>query len=572
VSAAPSAAGEAGFGERLAGLARRAGLDLAYLSIGGLTAILAFCVWVTAASVVISLIVFIIGLPLYLLSVIAFRWTAELDRRNAALLLGRPLRAAYKDHRGERFLSRLSSTTRDAQTWKDLAWLVVHSVLGFAFAVVAVSLVAWTIASLLMPLWYWPVSGGVAWAFWTVDSLPLALLSSALAIPLAALTYFLIRWMAKAELWLAMLFLDGEEQPAAPDAGGPNLPLSSDALRRMIPAGELSLAVHAAISGLIGLFVTVIWAAAGGGYYWPAWVWLALVIPLSLHFSLREAVRLAPERRGMAILAAVSLVIVGITIAVWALTGFGTFWPIWTILGLVVLFVVVLLAQLAWRQLYGDERERELTERVETLTETRRGALDVQAAELRRIERDLHDGAQARLVALSMQLGRAEEGLADRPEIAALVRQARSEATAANAELRDLARGIAPPVLADRGLAAAVEALGTRAPIPVTVDAQIPRRPPPVVESAAYFVVAESLTNVAKHAPGAAAAVLLRLDEDDEMLDVTIADDGPGGAEVSEGSGLDGLRRRVAALDGEMRIVSPAEGGTRIEVRLPCGS
>jgi signal transduction histidine kinase len=194
----------------------------------------------------------------------------------------------------------------------------------------------------------------------------------------------------------------------------------------------------------------------------------------------------------------------------------------------------------------------------------------VQAAELRRIERDLHDGAQARLVALSMQLGRAEEGLADRPEIAALVRQARAEATAANAELRDLARGIAPPVLTDRGLAAAVEALGTRAPIPVTVEAQIHHRPPPVVESAAYFVVAESLTNVAKHAPGAAAAVLLRLDED--MLDVTIADDGPGGADVAAGSGLDGLRRRVAALDGEMRIVSPADGGTRIEVSLPCGS
>jgi signal transduction histidine kinase len=574
VSAAPSAAhGEAGFGERLARLARRAGLDLAYLSIGGLTAILAFCVWVTAASVVLSLIVFIIGLPLYLLSVIAFRWTAELDRRNAALLLGRPLRATYRDHRGESFLARLSSTTRDKQTWKDLSWLVVHSVVGFAFAVVAVSLVASVVAFFTMPLWYWSISAGVDWGLWNIDNLLLALLATVLAFPLAAVTLFVDHWMARGELWLAVRLLDGEEVPAgaAPAAGdGPNLPLSSDALRRMIPAGELSLAVHAAISGLIGLLVTVIWAAAGAGYYWPAWVWLALVIPLSLHFGLREAVRLVPERRGMAILATVSLVIVGITIAIWALSGFGTFWPIWTILGLIVVFVVVLLAQLAWRQLYGGERERELTERVETLTETRRGALDVQAAELRRIERDLHDGAQARLVALSMQLGRAEEGLADRPEIAALVRQARSEATAANAELRDLARGIAPPVLSDRGLAAAVEALGTRAPIPVTVDAQISRRPAPVVESAAYFVVAESLTNVAKHAPGASAKVTLKLDG--EVLHVTVADDGPGGAAAGEGSGLDGLRRRVAALDGEMRIVSPAHGGTRIEVRLPCGS
>jgi signal transduction histidine kinase len=568
-----NAISEAGHGGRFAGLARRAGLDLAYLSIGGVTAVIAFCVWVTALSVTLSLIVFIIGLPLYLLSVIAFRWTAELDRRNAALLRGRPLRATYKDHRGESFLARLGSTSRDVQTWKDLAWLVVHSVVGFTFAVIAVSLVASVVAFLTMPLWFWSIPGGVDWGLWNIDNLPLALLATVLAFPLAALTYFVDRWMAIGELWLGEQLLEGGEAPVdgAPAGGGPSIPLSSDSLRRMIPAGELSLAVHAAISGLVGIFVTVIWLAAGAGYYWPAWVWLALIIPLSLHLGLREAVRNHPERRGLAILATVSLVITGVTIAVWALTGFGTFWPIWTILGLIVLFVVVLLVQLAWRQLYGDERERELTERVETLTETRRGALDVQAAELRRIERDLHDGAQARLVALSMQLGRAEEGLADRPEIAALVRQARAEATAANAELRDLARGIAPPVLTDRGLAAAVEALGTRAPIPVTVDAaELSRRPAPVVESAAYFVVAESLTNVAKHAPGAAAAVVLRLD--DEVLDVTIADDGPGGADVTAGSGLDGLRRRVAALDGEMRIVSPAEGGTRIEVRLPCGS
>jgi signal transduction histidine kinase len=571
VIAASSAAGEARFGERIAGLAAQAARDLAYLSIGGLTAILAFCVWVTAVSVTLSLIVFIIGLPLYLLSVIAFRWTAELDRRNAALLLGRPLRATYKDHRGESFLARLSSTSRDAQTWKDLAWLVVHSVLGFGFAVVAVSAVASVIASLVMPLWYWSIPEGVDWGLWNIDNLPLALLATVISIPLAALTVVIMRWMAKAELWLAERLLDGEEVPLGGTAAGPpELPLSSDSVKRMIPAGEFSLAVHAAVSGMIGLLCTAIWAAAGGGYYWPAWVWLALIIPLSLHFGLREAVRIAPERRGLAIQVVISLVVTGITVAVWALAGFGTFWPIWTILALIVLFVVVLLARLVWRELYGGERERELTERVETLTETRRGALDVQAAELRRIERDLHDGAQARLVALSMQLGRAEEGLADRPEIAALVRQARSEATAANAELRDLARGIAPPVLADRGLAAAVEALGTRAPTPVTVDARLSRRLPPVVESAAYFVVAESLTNVAKHAPRAAATVRLRLEG--EALEVSVADDGPGGADVTAGSGLEGLRRRVAALDGDFEVSSPAGEGTRIEVRLPCGS
>jgi signal transduction histidine kinase len=574
MSAASSTAGKARFGERIAGLALQAVRDLAYLSIGGLTSVLAFCVWLSASIATLTLIVFIIGLPVFLLSAVAFRWTAELDRRNAILLLGRPLRATYRDHRGERFLTRLSNTARDRQTWKDLAWLIIHSVVGFGFAVVAVSALASVVSSALMPLWFWSIPEGVDWGLWNIDNVPLALLATVLSIPMAALTVLILRGMAKVELWLAEQLLDGEEMPpgdGAPGAGGsPTIPRSSEAVRRMIPAGEFSLAVHAAISGVIGLLCTAIWAAAGGGYYWPAWVWLAVIIPLSLHFGLREAVRIAPERRAMAIQVVVSLVITGITVAVWALAGFGTFWPIWTILALIILFVVVLLARLVWRQLYGDERERELTERVETLTETRRGALDVQAAELRRIERDLHDGAQARLVALSMQLGRAEEGLADRPEIAALVRQARTEATAANAELRDLARGIAPPVLADRGLAAAVEALGTRAPVPVTVDAQLPRRSAPVVESAAYFVVAESLTNVAKHAPQAAAAVRLRLEGD--TLEVIVADDGPGGADLAAGSGLDGLRRRVAALDGEFEVSSPPGKGTRIQVRLPCGS
>src|SRR5262249_22826539 len=145
-----------------------------------------------------------------------------------------------------------------------------------------------------------------------------------------------------------------------------------------------------------------------------------------------------------------------------------------------------------------------------------------------------------------IHLGRAEEQLRDRPETAALVRQARQEATAAVAELRDLARGIAPPILADRGLAAAVEALGRRGATPVEVDAELAERPVPVVETAAYFVVSEALTNAAKHARGAAARVVLR--QDGELLLVEVADDGPGGADPA-GSGLTGLRGRVEALD-----------------------
>jgi signal transduction histidine kinase len=337
------------------------------------------------------------------------------------------------------------------------------------------------------------------------------------------------------------------------------------ALARLVPR------LPAQIAGGASVLCFVIWAVTGAGYFWPAWVWLAFAFAAGLVVSWRWS-RLAPPgpRRRLETQGAISVSVLAFAVINWAISGGGYFWPVWVLIALAVAFFVHFLYLRAGGADLRSQGERELTERVETLTETRRGALDVQAAELRRIERDLHDGAQARLVALSMQLGRAEEGLSDRPEVAALVRQARAEATAANAELRDLARGIAPPVLQDRGLAAAVEALGNRAPIPVAVEAEIGRRPPPVVESAAYFVVAESLTNVAKHAPEASAAVSLRLVG--EELEVTVSDDGPGGADVAAGTGLDGLRRRVAALDGRFEVASPAGEGTRIEVRLPCGS
>lgn len=342
------------------------------------------------------------------------------------------------------------------------------------------------------------------------------------------------------------------------------VPPSLAGLGRLVPR------VPAQIAGGVSLLCFLIWTLTGG-YFWPAWVWLSLALVFALIVAWRWLLLTPPgPRRNLETIGALGAVLSSYAFLNWAISGGGYFWPVWVFLGFGVAFGAYFMHLRNHGADLRSQGERELTERVETLTETRRGALDVQAAELRRIERDLHDGAQARLVALSMQLGRAEEGLADRPEIAALVRQARAEATAANAELRDLARGIAPPVLADRGLAAAAEALGNRAPVPVKVDAALGRRPAPVVESAAYFVVAESLTNVAKHAPQASAEVTIRLDGD--TLDVIVADDGPGGADLSAGSGLEGLRRRVAALDGEMEISSPAGEGTRIEVKLPCGS
>jgi signal transduction histidine kinase len=554
---------------RLAAHASRAGLDLAYLAVGLATAVLGFVVWVTAVSVTVSLLVFIVGLPLFLLSALAFRWTAELDRRAAVLVDGEPLRGRYRDHHGEGFFARLAATAGDPQTWKDLTWLVGHSVLGFAFGVAALALTAQVVAGFFLPLWFWAIPDGVDIGIWRADTLLKALLGTVLAIPLAALTALLLRGLTIASSALATLLLGGGEEVAeAPRAASRPWPRAAAGERRL--RSDTALVVHLALTGVLALLVAAIWAANGAGHFWVAWVWLGLLIPLSLHFGIREAVRIAPDHRALAIQAVVSLVVLGIELAVWALTGFGSFWPVWTIIGLLTLFGLHLLGRLVWQRAFADERERELSERVETLTKTRRGALDVQSAELRRIERDLHDGAQARLVALSMQLGRAEQGLADKPEAAELVRAARSEASAAIAELRDLARGIAPPVLADRGLPAAVEALGRRSPVPVTLEADLEQRPPAVIETAAYFVVAESLTNVAKHAPEAAATV--RIGGGAESLRVEVSDDGPGGADAAAGTGLSGLRARVAALDGELRVSSPPGAGTTIEVELPCGS
>jgi signal transduction histidine kinase len=326
---------------------------------------------------------------------------------------------------------------------------------------------------------------------------------------------------------------------------------------------RLAIAIHATVSGIIAGSVTLLWAATGGGSFWPKWVWLGLAIPLGLHGALFGAFNVKRGRaRGIAVHAAFTGVLSGSMVLIWAFAGGGTPWPLIPISVLAgALGLHAALAGLI------PKPHQELVERVDELTRTRSGALDVQASELRRIERDLHDGAQARLVALTMQLGRAEQRLEEHPEAAELVREARGEASAAIAELRDLARGIAPPVLADRGLPAAVEALAARSAIKATVDARVDDRPPPVVETAAYFVVAESLTNAAKHA-GDDARATVTIRDSGRALHVQISDDGDGGADPA-GSGLTGLRHRVEALDGTLTVVSEVGSGTAIRARLP---
>ena len=198
-------------------------------------------------------------------------------------------------------------------------------------------------------------------------------------------------------------------------------------------------------------------------------------------------------------------------------------------------------------------------------------AVDAAERERRRIERDLHDGAQQRLVALGMSLGLAREKLATDPEaVAALVEEAHAEAKLALAELRDLARGIHPAILADRGLDAALSALLRRTHLPVSIVVTLPRRPPPVVESAAYFVVAEALANVTRHAAATRATVAIA--EADDAVVVEVTDDGVGGADAAKGTGLAGLQERIAALGGRLTILSPAGGTTSIRAEIPCVS
>jgi signal transduction histidine kinase len=227
-------------------------------------------------------------------------------------------------------------------------------------------------------------------------------------------------------------------------------------------------------------------------------------------------------------------------------------------------------ARLARWLLAPTERSR-LASRVRQLAETRAETVDTQAAELRRIERDLHDGVQARLVSLGMSLGMADELVGRDPAAAReLLAEARRATTEALSELREVVRGIHPPVLADRGLDGAVQALALAVPLPTEVEIDIPARLPAPVESAAYFAVAETLTNVIKHSQADRSWVRLR--HADGRLAMEVGDDGRGGADPAAGSGLLGIQRRLAAFDGTLAVTSPPGGPTVVTMELPCES
>ena len=231
------------------------------------------------------------------------------------------------------------------------------------------------------------------------------------------------------------------------------------------------------------------------------------------------------------------------------------------------------------RSLLGPTRQAELALRVQHLAQTRADTIDTGAAEIRRIERDLHDGAQARLVAMGMTLDAAGQVLDTSPAAArALLAEARDSSVRALGELRDLVRGIHPPVLADRGLADAVRALALDSPVRPQVTAELPGRAPAAVESAAYFAVSELLANVAKHA--AADRVWIDIGYEGArgdgeirgggMLRISVTDDGRGGADPGHGTGLLGTERRLAAFDGVLAVSSPLGGPTVVNMEIPC--
>jgi signal transduction histidine kinase len=276
------------------------------------------------------------------------------------------------------------------------------------------------------------------------------------------------------------------------------------------------------------------------------WLWASLKDPVAWRHALYFAIRLPW----------------GIVTFVLTLTSLFVLWPVLPFLARGMSAVDRALARGLLQP--SDELERRIAE----LESDRGVVVDTAAADLRRIERDLHDGAQARLVALAMGLGLAKEKLLEDPEAAAkMVDEAHGEVKVALQELRDLARGIHPAILTDRGLDAALSSVATRCTVPVTVTADLTARPAEAIEGIAYFTVSELLQNVSKHSRARTASVDVWRSEDRLMIQVR--DDGQGGADTSSGSGLAGLAERMDSVDGLFVVASPVGGPTVVTAELP---
>jgi signal transduction histidine kinase len=497
--------------------------------------------------------------PLVIVLLVGYRGAVGLVARGDALMARRLLGVDVTppvSSGGRWFWGKGKAVLADPTFWKQQAYLAIRMVGGFAVAVGIVSLLGAALQAITYPIWYRWSDAEIG--SWHADTFASSLLFLGAGVVALVVGMHLIGPLGR----LSGRLVTGLLAPTAARDAAAAGPISRAARRR-------ALAVDAGVSAAIAAVVTVVWAFTGAGSFWPVWVMLPLALVLAIHgwVELVEEQPGLPRgpvvTRGFAIHAGVWVALVLFEIGVWAAAGRGYFWPMWTALA-----AALVLGGHAVVNRFGQGSR--LAERIGVLEQTRLAAVDDRDAELRRIERDLHDGAQARLVALGMNLGLAEQKLATDPEGAQqLVTEARAGFGEALEELRALARGIHPPVLADRGLAAALATLADRSAVPVTVHAELDDRLPPAVETAAYFVVAEALANAAKHA--GAKAVTVDVARHGGTLELAVSDDGRGGADEN-GSGLTGMRRRVEALDGTLSVTSPAGGPTVVRVELPCAS
>src|SRR5262245_2123355 len=421
--------------------------------------------------------------PLIVLVLFGFRWAVGLLARVQAEiangLLGTRVEPPMSTTRGGNFLTRSLNTVRDGAFYRQQ----LHLLAGWIVGLVAMTVV-WNVLQLLtVPVWYRWVDDADVYAITDIGSFADTLPFFAAGVVAAVVAGHLVGPLTRLSRWLANRLLAGEPQPK-------RAPAELRALRLR------SLTILSLTATSIVLLLVVIWELTDGGYFWPIWPLLALSLVVGIPgwvgavLENDDIPRATLGSRALAIQVGASVILFGFLVGVWAVTTHAYFWPIWAGLGL------ALAASIHAAVAYGLREHR-----IERLRESREAAVNVQESELRRIERDLHDGAQARLVALGMSLGMAEEKLRSDPEAAALLlAEARSDAREALEELRDLARGIRPPILTDRGLGAAIEALGARSPVPASVSVDVSARPSDAVETAAYFVVAEALANAIKHA------------------------------------------------------------------------